>query len=176
MCQNGLKVLLRVTVRTKKRDASAISSGVAALTGRKRDARGESGTGPLWGESGTGEKAGQVRYWQYGQDGKKAGRVRYWQYGQAEKSPDLAISDPSRFPARGSGIAVSFEMLRTEAERVGLRCLARGASIQRYAFPRDMASGSPGHASRGILQRCRASAWSPRSSARTARFRRVRWP
>ena len=31
MCQNGLKVLLRVTVRTKKRDSSAISSGVAAL-------------------------------------------------------------------------------------------------------------------------------------------------
>jgi hypothetical protein len=27
----------------------------------------------------------------------KAGRVRYWQYGQAEKSPDLAISDLSRF-------------------------------------------------------------------------------
>ena len=27
----------------------------------------------------------------------KAGQVRYWQYGQAEKSPDLAISDPSRF-------------------------------------------------------------------------------
>ena len=31
MCQNGLKVLLRATVRTKKRDSSAISSGVAAL-------------------------------------------------------------------------------------------------------------------------------------------------
>ena len=31
MCQNGLKVLLRVTVRPKKRDSSAISSGVAAL-------------------------------------------------------------------------------------------------------------------------------------------------
>ena len=31
MCQNGLKVLLRVTVRTKTRDSSAISSGVAAL-------------------------------------------------------------------------------------------------------------------------------------------------
>jgi hypothetical protein len=30
----------------------------------------------------------------------KAGRVRYWQYGQAEKSPDLAISDPSRFLLR----------------------------------------------------------------------------
>ena len=28
----------------------------------------------------------------------KTGRVRYWQYGQAEKSPDLAISDLSRFP------------------------------------------------------------------------------
>ncbi|MGO8899853.1 MAG: hypothetical protein ACLQU5_16105 [Isosphaeraceae bacterium] len=24
---------------------------------------------------------------------EKAGQVRYWQYGQAEKSPDLAISD-----------------------------------------------------------------------------------
>ena len=31
--------------------------------------------------------------------GRKAGRVRYWQYGQAEKSPDLAISDLSRFLA-----------------------------------------------------------------------------
>jgi hypothetical protein len=30
--------------------------------------------------------------------GRKAGQVRYWQYGQAEKSPDLAISDLSRFP------------------------------------------------------------------------------
>ena len=73
-------------------------------------------------------KAGRVRYWRYGQEaGKrdgsgsgKAGRVRYWRYeresgtgpwrsgkagrvrdrryGQAEKSPDLAISDLSRFP------------------------------------------------------------------------------
>ncbi len=31
--------------------------------------------------------------------GEKAGRVRYWQYGQAEKSSDLAISDLSRFLA-----------------------------------------------------------------------------
>jgi len=30
---------------------------------------------------------------------RKAGRVRYWQYGEAEKSPDLAISDLSRFLA-----------------------------------------------------------------------------
>ena len=28
---------------------------------------------------------------------REAGQVRYWQYGQAENSPDLAISDPSRF-------------------------------------------------------------------------------
>ena|SRR5271157_3093502 len=35
-------------------------------------------------ESGTGER--------------KAGQVRYWQYGQAEESPNLAISDLSRFP------------------------------------------------------------------------------
>jgi hypothetical protein len=27
----------------------------------------------------------------------EAGQVRYWQYGQAEKSPDLAISELSRF-------------------------------------------------------------------------------
>ena len=64
MCQNGLKVLLRVTVRTKKRDSSAISSGVAAgkleqkggtgqtrgpVIGRKRDdwrKRDGSETGP----------------------------------------------------------------------------------------------------------------------------------
>ncbi len=29
--------------------------------------------------------------------GPKAGQVRYWQYGRAEKSPDLAILDLSRF-------------------------------------------------------------------------------
>jgi len=28
---------------------------------------------------------------------RKAGQVHYWQYGQPEKSPDLAISDLSRF-------------------------------------------------------------------------------
>ena len=28
---------------------------------------------------------------------REAGQVRYWQYGQAENSPDLAISDLSRF-------------------------------------------------------------------------------
>ena len=52
------------------------------------------------------EKAGQARYWRYGQAEKspdlaisreKAGQARYWRYGQAEKSPDLAISDLSRF-------------------------------------------------------------------------------
>ena len=31
-------------------------------------------------------------------ESEKAGQVRYWRYGQAEKSPDLAISDPSLFP------------------------------------------------------------------------------
>ena len=47
MCQNGLKVLLRVTVRTKKRDSSAISSGVAALkSAESTPVIGESGTGP----------------------------------------------------------------------------------------------------------------------------------
>jgi len=37
----------------------------------------------------------------------KAGQVRYWQCGQAEKSPDLAISDLSRFlcPKRGGQAA-----------------------------------------------------------------------
>ena len=76
----------------------------------KRDGGTESGTGPLLTESGTGRKAGR------GRDGKrdggtesgtgrKAGRVRdesgtgpLLQYGQAEKLPDLAISDLSRFP------------------------------------------------------------------------------
>src|SRR5208337_464860 len=29
---------------------------------------------------------------------EKTGQIRYWQYGQVEKSPDLAISDLSRFP------------------------------------------------------------------------------
>ena len=52
-------------------------------------------------ESGTDRKAGRVRYWQYGQESgtdRKAGRVRYWQYGLAGNSPNLAKSDPSRFP------------------------------------------------------------------------------
>ncbi len=31
---------------------------------------------------------------------REAGQVRYWQYGQAENSPDLAISDLSRFLGR----------------------------------------------------------------------------
>ena len=31
---------------------------------------------------------------------REAGQVRYWQYGQAENSPDLAISDLSRFLQR----------------------------------------------------------------------------
>ncbi len=65
-----------------------------------------SGPGP-WGQTGSGAlrtgKAGQVHYWQY-ERGKrdlgKAGQVHYWQYGQAEKSPDLAISDLSRFRSR----------------------------------------------------------------------------
>ncbi len=35
-------------------------------------------------ESGTGPK-------------RKAGQIRYWQYGQTENSPDLGISDVSRF-------------------------------------------------------------------------------
>ena len=57
---------------------------------------GESGTGPLRaGESGTGPLLRE-----------KAGRVRYWQYGQAEKSPDLAISDPSRFLCASRFLAV----------------------------------------------------------------------
>ncbi len=43
----------------------------------------------------------------------------------------------------------------------------------RYASPRDMASGSPGQASRTILQSRRASARSLRSPASTARMRRV---
>ena len=50
--------------------------------GESGTGRGESGTGPLLA---SGTSAG------------KAGQVRYWQCGQAEKSPDLAISDLSRF-------------------------------------------------------------------------------
>jgi len=53
----------------------------ALLDDRRKDLRSESGTGPL------------LAIWGAG----KAGQVRYWQYGQAEKSPDLAISDLSRF-------------------------------------------------------------------------------
>src|SRR5271166_6536867 len=48
--------------------------------GKRDRSERESGTGPKKRESGKREKAGQVRY---------------WQYGQAEKSPDLA--DLSRF-------------------------------------------------------------------------------
>ena len=65
-------------------------------------------------ESGTGTgKAGQ-------------GQVRYWQYGQAENSPDLAISDLSRFlfPSgrRRPGVVVRF--------RIGLA--TRDTSIIRH--------------------------------------------
>ena len=42
---------------------------------------------------------------------RKAGQVRYWQYGQAEKSPDLAISVLSRFlrccPASSDGFSMT---------------------------------------------------------------------
>ena len=62
-------------IRLGERKAGKAGRGKAA---RERKA----GTG----ESGTGAESG------------KAGRVHYWQYGQAEKSPDLAISDLSRFP------------------------------------------------------------------------------
>ena len=58
----------------------------------------------------------------------------------------------------------------------GWRCLEGGALIYRCASPRDVASASPGQASRTILQSRRDSTRSPRSSARTARLRRVRWP
>ena len=52
---------------------------------------GESGTGPLGGKRDGPGKRG------VSEDRGKAGQVRYWQCGQAEKSPDLAISDLSRF-------------------------------------------------------------------------------
>ena len=38
----------------------------------------------------------------------KAGQVRYWQYGQAENSPDLAISDLSRFLFRSCHTLYAF--------------------------------------------------------------------
>ncbi len=58
----------------------------------------------------------------------------------------------------------------------GRRRLAGSSWAYRYASPCDMASASPGHASRTIFQSRWASARSPRSSARAARLRRVRWP
>ena len=39
---------------------------------------------------------------------RKAGQVRYWQCGQAEKSPDLAISDLSRFLPASSPLPPRF--------------------------------------------------------------------
>jgi len=39
-------------------------------------------------------------------DPRKAGQVRYWQYGLAGNSPNLAKSDPSRFPLSRSGCRV----------------------------------------------------------------------
>ncbi len=50
----------------------------------------------------------------------------------------------------------------------GRHCLARRSSTYSYASPLAIASGSPGQASRTILQSRRASARSPRSSTRTA--------
>ncbi len=51
--------------------------------------------------SGQDNRFGFGEFW----DGQKAGRVRYWQYGQAEKSPDLAISDLSRFLSHAGKMA-----------------------------------------------------------------------
>ena len=81
----------------------------------------------------------------------------------------------------GRGRAVSFserdwQCLLLKLRASGWRCLAGDASIFRYVSPRTMASASPGQASRTILQSRRASTRSPRSRARTARLRSVRWP
>src|SRR5271157_4644583 len=72
--------------RRRVRDGALIHSG-------SRPVVVESGTGPLlaiW-ASGKRDKSGKRV------ESGKAGQVRYWQYGQAAKSPDLAISDLSRF-------------------------------------------------------------------------------
>jgi len=65
---------------------------------------------------------------------------------------------------------------RLKLSASGRCCLPASSSIHFVASPRDVASGSPGHASRTIVHSRRASARSDRSSARAARLRRVRWP
>ena len=72
-------------------DRQATPRGTESGTGDGKRGDGKRGRKAGRGtESGTGKRDG---------DGK-AGRVRYWQYGQAERSPALAISDPSRFLAQ----------------------------------------------------------------------------
>ena len=92
-------------------------------------------------------EAGQVRYWQYEAGGKResgkrgegseageAGQVRYWQYGQAEKSPDLAISDMSRFPRR---VLVCWAPACTDPSPVAALALRPSGACQRYQSPRQ---------------------------------------
>jgi len=67
----------------------------------------------------------------------------------------------------------TFRLTKRASER---RRLAGSFPTRRYVSPRAMASASPGHASRTIFQSRRASARSLRSSASTARLRRVRSP
>jgi hypothetical protein len=93
--------------------------------------------------------------------------------------PGLSIASS----ARARAVSFSERGRRYPGRPFGLRQRASGCrrsagsfSFQRDASPRDIASASPGQASRTNLQRRRASTGSPRSSARTARLRRVRWP
>ena len=59
----------------------------------------------------------------------KAGQVRYWQCGQAGKSPDLAISDPSRFLALASLLCPASSLVRSVKPAVGIRFRAAPKSL-----------------------------------------------
>ena len=61
---------------------------------------------------------------------------------------------------------------RTAAGRASSGRLRRGRARRSFAI----ASRSPGHSASTARQSRAASSWSPRSAARAARLRRVRWP
>ena len=92
----------------------------------------------------------------------------------ASRYPHLPGAVGRRFACRCAGLCPLSAL--AGAECIGPTLPGPDSSTYSYASPLAIASASPGHASRTILQSRRASARSPRSSARAARLRRVRRP
>ncbi len=69
----------------------------------------------------------------------EAGQVRYWQCGQAEKSPDLAISDLSRFLPRSVMGGVSRRLSDLEEREEARQGLER---VQAIATAAKLLSGN----------------------------------